>query len=79
MKLDAIIAAAARVQREWGDYGYSVERAEHGPSWGACTLHVVCSDGGRFTVAADRYGNPLETESDRESARDLAAMRARYA
>jgi len=60
MTLEAIRSAAGHVAREWGEYGYRVERAEQGPTRGAATLHIVHSDGSRFSVTADAYGNILD-------------------
>jgi hypothetical protein len=55
---EALGAAASRIEREWG-YGYWIERVTEGPTRGGATLHVVAGDGSRFTVAADRWGNPV--------------------
>lgn len=59
---DAIAAAASRVSREWGDTGYRIEKISQIPSEhsNAAVMHVVHSDGSRFTVAADRWGNAIE-------------------
>lgn len=56
--LDAIWGATAYLAKEWGDYGYRIGYAgqygtpEH-PYLFACSH----SDGSRFAIVADRYGN----------------------
>ena len=49
--LEAVSAVAAYVRREWGDYGYTLRQASSG------LFQVQCSDGSRFLVGSDRYGN----------------------
>jgi hypothetical protein len=58
--LDALSAAAGFVARTWGEYGYRVERVAAGSVWGGVRLGIACSDGSRFTVESDRYGNVRE-------------------
>jgi hypothetical protein len=55
VKPDAMGAAASYVEREYG-YGYSLGIVSS--SWTGCGLFEVCSsDGSRFRIYADRYGN----------------------
>jgi hypothetical protein len=52
---DAMIAAAAHVEREYG-YGYRIGLAAI--DWrGGGIFAVRASDGARFSLYADRYGN----------------------
>ena len=52
---DALIAAGGYVNREYGPTGYRFEAIEcFGP---VTAFRVRCSDGGRFFVIADRWGN----------------------
>jgi hypothetical protein len=69
---DQLASAGSYIAREWGDYGYSIERIES-PSRRVSVFRVVCSDGGRFSVLADRYGNcrHLDTHNSDDG---LAAM-----
>ena len=53
---DQMSAAAGYLTRNWGDYGYRFEAIES-PTHRVSLFRVCCSDGGRFTIAADRYGN----------------------
>ncbi len=53
---DQLSAAGSYIAREWGDYGYRIERIES-PTRAVSLFHVVASDGGRFIVAADKWGN----------------------
>ena len=52
---DAMIAAAAHVEREYG-YGYRIGLASADFSGGGLFC-VTASDGARFRLYADRYGN----------------------
>ena len=54
--IEQVMAAASYIQREWGDYGYRIERIES-PTRAVSLFHVVASDGARFIVAADKWGN----------------------
>jgi hypothetical protein len=53
---DQMSAAAGYIIRNWSDYGYSIETIES-PTYRVGLFRVVASDGSRFTVAADRWGN----------------------
>lgn len=57
-KPDALIAACHHLNREWGTYGYTIEGVDS-PVFGHARLHVVHSDGSRFTIEADQHGNIL--------------------
>jgi hypothetical protein len=67
-------SAAGHLVRNWGDYGYRFEGIE------TCTFAVsvfrVCrSDGGRFSIVADKWGNTrhLDTHSSDDGLADLVA------
>jgi len=49
-------AAAGYIAHEWGDYGYRIEGVES-PTHRVSLFHVCASDGSRFTVLADKWGN----------------------
>lgn len=52
---DALVAAAAHVEREYG-YGYRIGIVS--ASWTGAGLFQVCAgDGSRFRLYVDRYGN----------------------
>ena len=53
---EQLCSAGGYISREWGDYGYSIEKIES-PTHRVSLFHVCASDGARFVVAADRYGN----------------------
>ena len=53
---DQLSAAGSYIARTWGDYGYRVEAVES-PTYAVSLFRVVASDGSRFTVAADKWGN----------------------
>jgi hypothetical protein len=53
---DQLSAAGSYISREWGDYGNRIEAIES-PSSSVSVFRVCASDGGRFSVLADRYGN----------------------
>ncbi len=56
--LDVIGAAAGFVRANWGDYGYAIGTLDgYG---GGGTFRVTHSDGSRFNVISDRYGNVRE-------------------
>jgi len=52
---DQLGAAGSHIARVWGG-GYRIEEIES-PTHAVALFHVVCSDGGRFTVAVDKWGN----------------------
>lgn len=52
---DQLSGVGAYIDREYGCEGYRVEAIEsHGP---ISAFRVRCSDGGRFFVIADKWGN----------------------
>lgn len=53
---DQMSSAAGYLTRNWGDYGYRIEKIES-PTTKVSLFHVVASDGGRFAIAADKWGN----------------------
>lgn len=61
--LDAIASAARYVEREWGEYGYSVVEVSGGPTFKSAILQICHSDGSRFFVGSDRYGNCAYAET----------------
>jgi hypothetical protein len=66
---DQMSAAGAFIAREWGPEGYTVEAVESmGPRVSA--FRVRCSDGGRFFVLADRWGNTAGVVPDGASSVD---------
>ena len=60
---DQMSAAGSYIAHEWGDYGYRIEAIES-PTHAVSLFHVCASDGSRFIVAADKWGNtggPVES------------------
>jgi len=60
---DQMSAAGGFISREWGDYGYRIEAIES-PTHAVSVFHVCASDGARFIVAVDKWGNtggPVES------------------
>lgn len=53
---DQLSAAGGYIARTWGDHGYTVEEITS-PSWLVSLFHVRMTDGSRFVVACDRWGN----------------------
>lgn len=53
---DQLCSAGGFISREWGDYGYRIEQVES-PTHAVSLFHVCASDGARFVVAADKWGN----------------------
>ena len=60
---DQMSAAGSYISRTWGDYGYRIEAIES-PTFRVSLFHVCASDGSRFIVACDRWGNCQHAESD---------------
>ena len=61
---DQLSAAGSYISHEWGDYGYRIEAIES-PTHAVSLFHVCASDGSRFIVAADKWGNtggPLDSQ-----------------
>jgi hypothetical protein len=61
---DQLASAGSYISHEWGDYGHRIEDIES-PSPRVSVFRVCASDGSRFSVLADRYGNTryLDTHS----------------
>jgi len=53
---DQLAAAGSYISREWGDCGYRIESIES-PTHAVSLFHVCASDGARFIVAVDKWGN----------------------
>ena len=49
-------SAAGYLTRNWGDCGYRFTGIES-PTHAVSVFRVVCSDGGRFAIVADKWGN----------------------
>lgn len=59
--VDAMMAAAGYLSRNWGDYGYRIGLAASVGSGGVFSCSA--SDGSRFWIYADRWGNCRQVES----------------
>jgi len=60
---DQMAAAGSYISREWGDHGYRIEAIES-PTFRVSLFHVCASDGARFVVGVDKWGNtggPVES------------------
>lgn len=55
--VDAVYAVVGYLAREWGEHGYRL--SVEGSRSGGAIAHVVHSDGSRFVILADRWGNVL--------------------
>ena len=66
---DQMSSAAGYLVKNWGDYGYRFEAIET-RTHAVSVFRVVCSDGGRFCILADKWGNArhLDTHADNETA-----------
>ena len=53
---DQMSSAAGYLRSEWGDYGYRFEAIET-RTFAVSVFRVRCSDGGRFAIIADKWGN----------------------
>jgi len=53
---DQLSSLGSYIAREWGDYGYRIEGIES-PTAAVSVAHVCASDGSRFDVMGDRWGN----------------------
>lgn len=62
LSADQMSAAASYLARQWGEYGYHVEAIET-PSIRVSLFRVIASDGSRFTIATDTWGNCRDWES----------------
>jgi hypothetical protein len=73
---DQLASAGSYIAREWGDYGYSIERIES-PTRRVSMFHVVASDGARFIVLTDRYGNARHVDSNGYDSPEQTALLTR--
>jgi len=62
MTCDAIGCIVAVLRRDYGDYGYRFERFEQVGWTGGARGFVAHSDGSRFVLVSDRYGNVKREE-----------------
>lgn len=71
---DQMSSAAGYLVKNWGDYGYRFEGIES-RSFAVSVFRVVCSDGSRFVIVADKWGNArhLENEGGDEGLTELVA------
>jgi hypothetical protein len=53
---DQMSGAAGYLTRNWGDYGYRFTGIES-PTHAVSVFRVTVSDGGRFAIVADKWGN----------------------
>jgi hypothetical protein len=58
---DQLSSAGSYIAREWGDHGYVVENIT-APIRLVTLFHVRASDGSRFVVAVDCWGNCRDVE-----------------
>jgi hypothetical protein len=65
---DQMSSAAGYLVKNWGDYGYRFEGIET-RTHAVSVFRVCCSDGGRFCIVADKWGNAqhLDTHADNEA------------
>jgi hypothetical protein len=68
--LDAISGAIGAVRKHWGDYGYRVGIAVSNYA-GSIIVEVVHSDGSRFNLKSDRFGNVSQWNDSTEEWRTL--------
>jgi len=77
LTMDQLASAAGYITRNWGDHHYRVEAIES-PTHAVSVFSVVCSDGARFSIAADKWGNvrhlPDNPARAAESVRDMHQM-----
>ena len=59
---DQLSAAGSYIIRNWGDIGYRVEAVES-PTRRVTVFRVVASDGSRFTVLTDKWGNSRDLDT----------------
>ncbi len=74
---DQLASAGGHISRTWGDYGYRIEAVES-PTHMVSLFHVCASDGSRFVVAVDKWGNaggPVDSHGY-ETAERTAALSA---
>jgi hypothetical protein len=59
---DQMASAGSYISRQWGDHGYRIEQVES-PTAAVSLFHVVASDGSRFIVAADKWGQCRDSDA----------------
>ncbi len=64
---DQMSSAAGYLVRNWGDYGYRFEAIET-RTYAVSVFRVVCSDGGRFSIVADKWGNTSHLDTHNSDA-----------
>jgi hypothetical protein len=71
---DQMSSAAGYLTRTWGDYGYWFEGIETF-TFAVSVFRVVCSDGSRFSIVADKWGNTahLDTHNGDDGLAELVA------
>ena len=71
---DQMSSAASYLIRNWGDYGYRFEGIET-RTFAVSVFRIVCSDGGRFSIVADKWGNTrhLDTHSGDDGLAEIVA------
>ena len=71
---DQMSSAAGYLRENWGDYGYRFEGIET-RTYAVSVFRVVVSDGGRFSIVADKWGNTrhLDTHGGDEGLGELVA------
>jgi hypothetical protein len=71
---DQMSAAAHYLAREWGDESrYRIEGIES-PTLKVSLFRVVHADGSRFTIAADKWGNCRDWDTDDGERERIAEM-----
>jgi hypothetical protein len=72
---DQLSAVGSYISRNWGDYGYRIEQVES-PTSRVSLFHVAYSDGSRFIVAADKWGNCKDIQPGSDAAALVREMHA---
>lgn len=78
---EAMLAAASHVSNEYGHYGYRLGLSDEVSVPAVYVFEVVCSDGSRFNLVVDKYGNVqrIPDGTSREGAIELIREMARGA
>jgi hypothetical protein len=69
---DQMASAGSYISHNWGDYGYRIEGVQT-RTYAVTVFRVCASDGSRFTVLADKWGNCryLDTHSGDDGLSDV--------
>ena len=69
---DQMSCAAIHLRENWGDYGYRFTGIET-RTYAVSVFRVCCSDGSRFSIVADKWGNTrhLDTHDSDEGLQQL--------